>query len=542
MEEIELRQYFEILRKWIWLIVATTVIAGVTAFLISRHMTPVYQASSTLLINQARNPDVSYQDILTSERLTRTYAKLLTSRPVLEETAKRLGLDEIDPKNVSVQPVRDTQLIVLKVNSTIPSLAARIANTLPQVFIEQNKEMQSKRYAASKEGLQKEMEDIQSQIKNVQAQIDALGEPAGAAGQAKKAQLETLLAQYRSSYASLLNNYEAIRLAEARESTGIQVSEPAQIPDHPIKPRTMMNTLLAAIVGAMLGLGAAFMIEYLDDTVKTPVDVERHLGITVLTGIGKTGMNGPEKALITANDLKSPITESYRALRTNIQFSSVDKPAKVVMVTSPNPQEGKSTVAANLAVVMAQSGKKVIAIDADLRRPMLHKIFKLPNNVGLTNLLINPAGDHALALQNVAVRGLSVLTSGRTPPNPAELLGSKRMAELVQRLAQEADAIVIDTAPIMAATDAVAMAPVVDGTVLVIESGKTHIPAARQSIESLKKVGGRILGVVLNKMPRNGRSYYYYYYYYYAEDGEKKSRRKKKTPQESILKKLLRRA
>ncbi len=541
MEEIELRQYFEILRKWIWLIAATTIIAGVTAFLVSRHMTPVYQASSTLLINQARNPDVSYQDILTSERLTRTYAKLLTSRPVLEETARRLGLDEIDQKSLTVQPVRDTQLIVLKVNSTIPSLAARIANTLPQVFIEQNKEMQSKRYAASKEGLQKEMKDIQEQIKNVQAQIDALGDPEDAAGQAKKAQLETLLAQYRSSYASLLNNYEAIRLAEARESTGIQVSEPAQIPDHPIKPRTMMNTLLAAIVGAMLGLGAAFMVEYLDDTIKTPVDVERFLGITVLSGIGKT-KEATTKMLITADDLKSPITESYRALRTNIQFSSVDKPIKTVIVTSPNPLEGKSTVAANLAVVMAQAGKKVIAVDADLRRPMLHKIFNLPNNMGLTNLLIQPDGDLNTYLQDVAVRGLKIITSGPVPTNPAELLGSKRMAGLIQRLADEADVVVFDTAPIMAATDAVVMAPTVDGTILVLEASKTRIPVARQCLESLNRVGGRVLGAVLNKLPRDGRSYYYYYYYYYTQDGEKKKKEARKSENRTLWQRLVKRA
>ncbi len=542
MEEIELRQYFEILRKWMWLIVLTTVIAGASAFLTSKHTTPVYQASSTLLINQARNPDVSYADIMTSERLAHTYAKLLISRPVLEETAKRLGLNGINQGDISVQPVRDTQLIVLKANSTIPSLAARIANTLPQVFIEQNNEMQSKRYAASKEGLQKEMQDIESQIKSVQAQIEALGNPADVAGQTKKTQLETLLAQYRSSYASLLNNYEAIRLAEARESTGIQISEPARIPGHPIKPRTMMNTLLAAIVGAMLGLGAAFMIEYLDDTLKTPFDVERYLGITVLTGIGKTKESRLEKALITADELKSPITESYRALRTNIQFSGVDKPIRTLSITSANPLEGKSTVTANLAVVMAQAGKKVIAVDADLRRPMLHKIFNLPNNRGLTNLLIQQDSNLNSYLQDVAVKGLSVITSGPIPPNPAELLGSRRMAELVHRLSKGADLVVFDTAPIMAATDTVVMAPVVDGTMLVLEAGKTRIPAARQSLESLNRVGGRVLGAVLNKLPRNGRSYYYYYYYYYTQDGEKKKKHRKQSRKRTFWQRLLKRA
>lgn len=529
-EELDLRQYAAIIGKWLWLIALCTLLAGGTAFVVSRNSTPIYEASAMLLINEARSPDVNdYTSILTSERLARTYAELLKTRPVLEQVIERLGLP-MEPmelaKDITVQSVRDTQLIRLKVESPNPELAARIANTLPEVFIEQNERIQTSRFASSKENLARELAIVQQDIARTQEAIARLGTPQTSAQQAELDRLQSDLAQYRASYSNLLSSYEGIRLAEARSVNNVVVSEPADVPMYPVRPRTLLNTLLAAIVGAMLALGGVFLIEYLDDTIKTPDEVSRALNLPTLGALAR--FDDKEQRLITHTNPKSPIAEAYRTLRTNIQFSSVDRPIRTLLVTSGGPSEGKSTTAANLAIVMAQTGQTVVLVDTDLRRPMLHRLFSLPNAVGLTTALLSGA-DPALDgyVQPTEVENLYVLTTGPLPPNPSELLGSQRMQELVQRLQQEADLLIFDSPPVLAVTDAAVLARQLDGVLLVIDAGETRQPIAQRACEELTKVGARILGVALNKLTA-GRSGYYYYYYYYYSDGEGSQRRRRR--------------
>ncbi len=521
---MELRQYANIIWRWLWLILLCTILAGGTAYWVSRNSTPIYQASVTLLINEAQNPDLNdYTAILTSERLARTYAELLKTRPVLEQVIERLGLpmeaNEL-AKNISVQPVRDTQLISLSVESPNPELAAEIANMIPVIFAERNERMQLGRFASSKENLAREIEAIQQDIARTQEAITRLGTPETPAEQAELDRLQSALTQYRNSYSNLLQSYEEIRLAEARSINNIVISEPAEVPTYPVRPRVLLNTLLAAIVGAMLAIGGVFLIEYLDDTIKTPDDVSQILGLPTLGAIARIRTDGRAQQLITHSEPKSPISEAYRTLRTNIQFSSVDRPIRTLLVTSSSPSEGKSTTAANLAVVMAQTGQRVILIDTDLRRPILHKFFGLPNAAGLTTSLLTGA-DPILDgyLQPTEVENLWVLTSGPTPPNPSELLGSQRMQDVIQRLQQEADILVFDSPPALAVTDAAVLARQLDGVLLVIDAGETRQPLAQRACQELTNVGAHILGVALNKLAtgRSGYYYYYYYYYYYSE-------------------------
>ncbi|QJC53347.1 CpsD/CapB family tyrosine-protein kinase [Paenibacillus albicereus] len=217
-------------------------------------------------------------------------------------------------------------------------------------------------------------------------------------------------------------------------------------------------------------------------------------------------------SLIAQNNPKSPISESYRMLRTGIEYAGVDEPVDLLMVTSCRAGEGKSTTSANVAVTFAQTGQKVLLIDADMRKPSQHHIFGLSNRAGLTSVL---QGRCSLTqgIQETAVDGLDVLTAGQTPPNPSEMLGSKAMASLLEQAKDSYDRIVIDTPPIMAVTDAQIVAGKCDGVLLVIDSGKVKSEVARKAKAALEQAGSRLLGVVLNNVDRSSGGGYYYYYY-----------------------------
>jgi protein-tyrosine kinase len=228
--------------------------------------------------------------------------------------------------------------------------------------------------------------------------------------------------------------------------------------------------------------------------------------------------------LITVKHPKSPISEAYRVLRTNLQFSSLDQPLRTLVVTSPNPVEGKSTTVANLGVVMAQAGKSVIVVDADLRRPVLHRIFQLNNDRGLTDVLLSAEPLLDGHLQATGVENLRLLNTGPLPPNPSELLGSQRMARLIEQLKAEADVVLFDSPPSLAVTDASVLATQTDGVLIVADAGRTRRNLARESVERFQQVGAKTLGVVLNRL-KAGRGGSYYYYNYYYGDGKKRRRR-----------------
>lgn len=519
---MDLRQYGQLARKWLWLVLVCVVAAAAAAYVVSKNTTPVYQASTKLLVNQSSTSNqvnLAYQDILMSQQLARTYANLLSDRPVVEETAQRLGLPTDEKSlarmqsDISVTPIRDTQLMEVKVEGEHPELITLIANTLPEVFIARNQQLQLGRVTGLKTSIENEIANVQDDIARTQASL------ADATDDAQRQRYEASLAQYRSTLSSLVNNYQQIRLAEAQASNNLIVVKPAVAPQTPIRPRTMTNVLLAAIVGAMIAIGAAFLIEYLDDTVKSPDDVTRITGLSTLGAIARLKDAGAQRQLIAWSHTKAPESEAYRTLRTNIQFSSVDKPIRTLVVTSSGPSEGKSTTAANLAIVMAQTGQKVVLVDTDLRRPVLHKTFGVPNNVGITTALL--AGDDVdlqAYLQPTEVDNLAIITSGPIPPNPSELLGSQRMKHIVERLAEVADIVVFDTPPVLVVTDAAVLGRQVDGVLLVADAGGTREQALAQAVAELRKTGANVLGIAMNRLDSRSRGYYYYYYYYYYTD------------------------
>jgi succinoglycan biosynthesis transport protein ExoP len=228
-------------------------------------------------------------------------------------------------------------------------------------------------------------------------------------------------------------------------------------------------------------------------------------------------ITGTDEQPITASEPRAPVAEAFRALRTNLQFASVGHPVHTLLVTSPSPRDGKSTVAVNLGVVVAQSERKVVILDSDLRRPRIHKLLRLSNRRGISELFVSPQIHLDGALQKTETNNLYALTSGSLPPNPSELLGSERMMEIIKQINEQSDLLILDTPPVLAVTDAVVLASHVDAVLLVVKPGVTRMEAAKQSVEQLRRVGANLIGIVLNDVEFKRSSYYYrgYYYAYY---------------------------
>lgn len=516
---MELRQYLMLVWKWAWLIVLCAVLAAGAAYFVSSRQPYTYQATATLLINQASTTTQDYNALVAGERLARTYAQLMIKRPVMEETIRELGLNMSPDSlaaNVKVNLVRDTQLVTLQVVDEDPSRAMMLANKIPLVFARQNEEMQLSRYQSSKQNLEQQMQAVESDIKETEAAIEALkAQPVP--DTAEISRLSEQLLQYRTTYSNLLRSYEEIRIAEAKTLDTVTVVEPATLPEKPVGPATLNNTLLAAMVGAMLAVGVAFLVEYLDDTIKTDADVSAVLGVPTLGGIVDFGNHdGPA---IAVEQPKSIAVEAYRALRTNIRFSSPDRPPRTLLITSPIASEGKTTTVANLGAVFARAGASTVIVDADLRKPRQHRLFQVDNRSGLTTALVSDDTSRMNGnLKESGIPNLKVLASGPRPPNPSELLSSERMEAMIGQLRNQADIVLLDTPPCLAVSDAVVLAPKVDGVLLVLEAGKTRREAAFRAKEAIEQVGGRILGVVLTKIPAKRRGYGYYRYYYYYPD------------------------
>lgn len=460
---MELRQYIDLVKRRGWIVLLVCLVATAAAFYVTEQMTPVYRSSTTILVNQTSTPEsIQYNDVLTSERLTNTYAELAKQRTVISQVIEQLDLQmtpsELDSK-IAVAPIEETQLLRLHVEDPDPALAASIANTTAQVFIADNT----------------------NQLSN-------------------------------------------------RPGT-VSITELAQEPASPFKPNVRLNTILAAVLGIMIGGAIAFLVEYLDDTVKTAQDVENLLGLTTLGTVARFGGVGRKRSKSSKNAQKAPSgspgtaaldqnsSEDYRQIRTNIHFSLLGLESKTILVTSANPSEGKTTTATNLAIVLAQAGNSVVLVDADLRRPSVHTLFGSQNSFGLTGLALSESEDVSSALLKTSVPTLKVLPSGPLPPNPSELLMTSAVQKVFEAVKASADYVIFDSPPLLAVTDARVLTSQVDATILVVESGKTRSEAFSRAGAALKQSNTRVLGAIVNKI-RLGRQGYYYYGYRKAEQSE----------------------
>ena len=312
----------------------------------------------------------------------------------------------------------------------------------------------------------------------------------------------------------------------------LSVSTYATKPESPIGPQRNRNIFIAFILTLSMGIGLAFLLDYLDDSVKSSDDIGKHVGLATLAVIphhsllGKRSNRNSElkdtgaassTALVTIKDNRSAIAEAYRHLRTSLLFSSAGKPPQTILVTSSQPSEGKTTTAINTAITLAQSGADVVIIDCDLRRPRLHNHFNLENTVGLTNYLSGERNVENIIKSYPDYPKLKVITSGPIPPNPAELIGSNEMKDIIRDLKGKYKHIVIDTPPAISFTDASILATLIDGVIIVAMAGKSSLQLIKRLKQRLNSIGARIYGVVLNGIRPDSFEYGYYGYGYEYE-------------------------
>jgi capsular exopolysaccharide synthesis family protein len=548
---MELVTYLRLFRKWFWLLFLSAFLAGGTAFLRSSRQPDIYQSSVTISVGSAiqqRNPQ--YSEIVTGTQLAQTYAVLARSYDIAQ-AAVDAGSFPISPGglrgSLSANVIQDTSLIVLTITYTDPVLAADMANEVAnQLILKSPKNLTPEQQAlidlANSEisQLNDELTQARAELNQIDSQLaTTTDETTRTELQDRRNQLINQINQASQNLASFSNNITNLQQA----SNALAIVEQAR-PGGAIGTNLFSSTILGAMVGFALAAGLALLIEYLDDTITSPSEATQLLSLPTLAAITRFGKSRDtySQRLITYRDPGSHISEEYRTLRTNLLFSTNGSSGKsVFMVTSPGPSEGKTVTTANLAVTMAMAGWRVLLIDADLRRPKLHEIFNLDNNVGLSTLLsISPSdlGDERRSflrnmddcIQDTEIPGLQVITSGHIPLNPTEVLGSASMQRWFQefRGKEDIDIILFDTPPTLVVADSAVLASAIGvPVILVIEAKGTRRGAAQTAKEQFEQLDVKLAGVVLNAVnPRDRAGYGYgygYYYYYYSETGAKSS-------------------
>lgn len=505
---MDLRHQFALLRHWAWLGVMCMVLGGTAAYLVSSGLPNSYEARATLIIGQAltaANPE--YTQVLTSERLSQTYANLARTGPVMQRVIDTLGLQRAPDKlrdHVSAQAPANGTLVYITVSDGSPATAASIANAVANELIVESPAEQGGQ-ADLLLFVDQQLKDTKTQIETTQASITALAALLTRTPEqdALVRTLQDQLVQLRSVYTSLL------AYSSSSAPNLVTVVDPAVTPTDPSGPKILLNTALGAIAGLLFAAAFAFLVEHLDDTVRSPEAVAAATSLPIVGSLRRipTKRNGP-RALIATEDSAAAATEAFRAVRTNLEFAPVDEPIRSLLVTSAIPREGKTTIASNLAVVFAQSGKKVVLLDGNLRAPGIHRMFGLSNSSGLADLLQSSKVGLNVVMHAIPDLKLEVVPAGPVPANPAELLASDEMKELIKRLSGDCDLLLVDGPALQSFTDAAVLSAIVDGTLLVIE-GHTPREQLHQAAQALARVGAQVLGAVTNEVPagdRKGRS------------------------------------
>ncbi len=524
---MELKPYVATLIKWWWLIALSTAIAAGFSYYASAQSPRIYQSATTLMVGQAlQTPNPDSLQVYAANQLAATYVQIVRREPVMQAVVDDLQLP-MSWQQVAAQTsaalVQGTQLIEIRFVDTNPQRAKLIADAIGQQVIAQSPTPSEKQQAEHRQFVDGELKDLQANIDQAKADISDLEKSIANEVSARRIQdvqsqiaaKQSQINQWQATYAQLLTFYNG-------GANVLSVIEPASVPTAPIAPRTDLNVLVAAAIGCALAVGGAFLLEYLDDTIKTPEDAPRVAHATALGTIGRIpNISQPSDELVTARQPNSPVSEAYRLLRTNLQFSGVKNPAGSLLVTSSSPGEGKSTTAANLAVSMAQSHKRIILVDTDLRRPNLHKVFGMANKRGLTSLMLDESLGVDDVLQPTDLENLRVLTSGPLPPNPAEVLNSAQMQDIIEQLKACSDLVIFDSPPVLAVADAVILSGRLNNTLLVVQAGKTRSDMVKRSLTALNQVNARVAGVVLNNMRKRQGGAYSYYYESYNPGGER---------------------
>lgn len=488
------REYLRILRQRRIVVIAGVLAVFVPVVLLSLVQTPQYAATAELLI-QDRSSETLFDPNSGARndpaRQIQNELHIIESPPVRDAVRSKLG----PVPKVSAVPIGQTDLIQVIATSTDPARAAEVANAYADAYIGYRREQ-------AVDDLLAASQQVQGKIADLQKQIDT----------APPAQKEELL-QAQSLFKQKLDE---MQVDSALKQGGAQLVTPATRPTSPVSPRPVRSGVLAIAVGLLLGVCLAFLLDYLDDSVKTKEDFERVApGLPVIGMIPSVaGWKAKDRPfLVSAVDPMSPTAEAYRTLRTSVQFLGLDRPMRTIQLTSANPREGKTTTLSNLAVALAGAGQRVLVVCCDLRRPRIHEFFGLSNDVGFTSALLGKV-PLAEAIQHAPDHGgIDLLASGPLPPNPSELLSSNRTGEVLATLRTEYDVVLIDSPPVLPVTDALVLSRRVDATLLVSVAGTTSRKEVARATELLWQVDAPLVGAVLNGVDPEGSDGYAYQYY-----------------------------
>ncbi len=391
-------------------------------------------------------------------------------------------------KNISINPVRMTQIIEIIARDINPQTAAKIVNAWVASYIV---------FSSMDELIQRRTElesEIEQNLKYVKEKHPII--------QGLRSEIAVIDAQIKGEKQKKFN-------------ANVKVIDDGQVPEKPYQPRILLNLIIALFIGAFGGVGIALLLENMDQSIQLQADIESFLHLPCLATVPTYKKEDADfsYALASAKDSTSMFAERFRSLRTSIIYSNPDLSKKVILITSAGPSEGKTTVAVNLATTFAQGDEKVILLDADLRKPVLHSNFNASSDKGLTDLLARENMDFKPYINKTGINNLDLISCGTIPINPAELLGSKKMELLLKELSKNYDRIILDSPPVLAATDAVILSTKADAAILVFKAGVTHKQSAIRSAKLIHSVHAKILGAVLNMAEAQDHQYYQYYNY-----------------------------
>lgn len=507
----DLREYLAVLRGRKWTIIFVTILVLGAALAYSYRQTPTYQATSRILLKGVPadlSGAIAYPNV-------QTEAEVVRSQPVAALVVEDLDLD-VSPdaliNSLQVVPAAETATVLnLTYTSTDPSLAAEVANSFAANYIEYKRERAEEVLDAGRESLEAQLEPVQEQLSEITRRLnreDAADDP-GLVGA-----LETERAALIARLGVLQQRIDDYQIAQPLDLAGGEIIEPATQPAVPSSPNHLANGVMGAFLGVIAGIALAFLRERLDDRLRGRDDLERVLHLPVLATVPRYPSSSKKRPeIITISQPHSSASEAYRSLRTNVQFLSIERQLRSLVITSPSATEGKTVTAINLSVAFAQAGHRVVLVSADLRRPTLEHYFGIKSEEGLTNWLM--AADKELwgLIRDPGIDNLRVIPSGPLPANPAELLSTRRLNEVLNLLEQNADLVIIDSPPALAVADAAIISTRADAALLVVDARATHRSAAVRATEELQRVGAPPLGSVLNGVERGDAPYYYQGYY-----------------------------
>lgn len=562
-EELDLSYCINLVFKRFWLLVAMVALGLVAAVLVNLLMRPAYKATALMMINKedAGKIDATpYGSFASEEDYYRTQYQLLQSRSLLSKVYTKMKLGQVEEfanpnglkkleKSLDVAPITRSRLVNVSATAYDPSLAADIVNTLTDTFVADNVSNRvfmgqdviaalesTERSSAEQELLNSMPQVVNSDfIKTLKQQASKL-----AADRAR------LLAKYTTNHPDVISvqnqldavngqiNTETRRLVQSIKielsgqfsGNNIRVIDPAVTPERPVRPRKLMNLAIGLLGGGLLGLMLVFVLEFLDQSVKSSEDLEEKLGLPFLGFVPYEKLKKKEREYATLlKDGNSLVAENVRNVRTMLDFSLAGEHNAPILITSSLQGEGKSHLSSNLLVALAQTGKKVLLVDGDLRRARVHRVFKLSTEKGLSNIWdADPQkADYAANIQPVKdVPNLFVMTSGQRPPNPAELLNTPKLADFIAWATQHYDQVVVDCPAIMPVSDTLLWGKYIPRAVFVIKYGQTNAKLAQLALDKLKKAGIKVLGAVIGHYRPEGLSYgkygYYKNYSYYNEE------------------------